>query len=95
MAGFPLTAETFSSRAAFIVGQGAQAPLASVTTLNIWINCDTIVWRWRAVVFPAATAPVTGIDVMEINSDGQIETIYSEFDNGAWLRDLGNPQCTS
>jgi hypothetical protein len=46
-------------------------------------------------VFPAATAPVTGIDVMEINSDGQIETIYSEFDNGAWLRDLGNPQCTS
>jgi hypothetical protein len=95
MAGLPLTTETFSSRAAFIAGQGAQTPLASVTTLNVWINCDTIVWRWRAVVSPDATAPVTGIDVMEIDSAGQIETIYSEFDNGAWLLDLGNPQCTS
>lgn len=92
LAGIPLTTVTFPSRAAFIAGQGSQAALTFLTTLNIWIGCDTITWRWRAVP-PPGVLPVTGINVMEINSAGQIETMYGEFDNGAWLVDLGNPEC--
>lgn len=93
LAGIPLTTTTFGSQAAFIGGQGSQPPIASVVTLNIWHDCHTIAWRWRATLDLGANLPVTGINVMIITDDKQIETNYSEFDNGAWLEDLGNPQC--
>ena len=95
LAGIPLTTVTFPSRDAFIAGQGGQVALTSLTTLNIWIGCNTITWRWRAVPPLGARLPVTGINVFEINSAGQIETVFAEFDNGAWLVDLGNPECAA
>jgi hypothetical protein len=92
MAGIPLTTVTFATRDDFIAGQTAQ-PAIVVETLNIWHDCHTISWRWRATTNQGANLLVTGINVMIINDQKQIETNYAEFDNGAWLRDLGNPQC--
>jgi hypothetical protein len=84
---------TFASKQDFINGQGNEPEIPSVTTLNLWHDCNIITWRWRATGIGSGALEVTGINVMIINDQKQIETNYSEFDNGAWLFDLGNPQC--
>jgi len=94
MAGIPLGSVTFNSTVAFQYGQGGQQAVASVTTLNLWFSCNSITWRWSLLPFPGAAA-VTGINYMIINNQGQLETNYAEFDNGAWLADIGNPQCNA
>jgi hypothetical protein len=87
-----LGALTFASPQAFDYGQGQlQAPIPSVTTLNLEYGCDFIVWRWVAKF--GSGNPVQGINLMYTNAAGQLLTDYSEFDNAAWLANYGNPQC--
>jgi len=92
---------TFDSRVAFEAGQGSQ-PNIPFELLNLWHTCDTVVIRWRTTVDSTATQFVTGIIVLETeynkNSTDQpflIDTVYSEFNSGAWLVDLGvfKPTC--
>jgi len=91
MAGFPLGSITFNGKAAFDYGQGVLQPEVQVNVLNIWVNCNTVTWRWRIVSLPY---PVNGINHMEINADGKIQKNYAEFDNGAWLQSFGR-NCTT
>ena len=64
--------------------------------LNIWHNCDTVAIRWQSAQSPEI---VTGNIVMETTYDGswKIETVYSEFNSGAWLVNLGvfKPSCNA
>ncbi|KAH9834695.1 S-adenosyl-L-methionine-dependent methyltransferase, partial [Teratosphaeria destructans] len=87
-----LGATTFASRAAFEAGQGAQ-PAIPFEQLNLWYNCDNVFLRWRSTMSPEI---VTGIIILETTkadaSSAQpwlIDTVYSEFNSGAWLVDLG------
>jgi len=100
----PLGQPTFDSRAAFIAGQGSQANIP-FEQLNVWYNCDTVFLRWRTTLSfttPAAEF-VTGIIVLETTANPGaaqpwlINTVYSEFNSGAWLVDLGTftPNCTA
>ncbi|WPG99094.1 Hypothetical protein R9X50_00190300 [Acrodontium crateriforme] len=82
---------TFNSRVSFEKGQGAQ-PAIPFQQLNVWNNCNTVFLRWRSALTPEH---VTGIIVLEAvpNSLGAkqpwlIDTVYSEFNSGAWLVDL-------
>ena len=93
---------TFTSRAAFMAGQGSQADIP-FDILNVWHTCDTVVLRWRTTVAPGAPEFVTGIIVLETTYQKSttepylINTVYSEFNSGAWLVDLGTfvPSCSS
>ena len=98
---------TFSSRAAFEAGQGGQ-PNIPFTLLNVWTACNVVIIRWDSSN-PATTVspvePVTGIAalVTTINTNSTtksavpyvIQTVYSDFNSGAWLYDLGifKPSC--
>ncbi|KAF2439321.1 hypothetical protein P171DRAFT_421809 [Karstenula rhodostoma CBS 690.94] len=91
----PLGSPTFSSLAEFQAAQGTQPPIP-FEILKIWYNCDTITVRWRSVApgFVQPEEQVTGIIVLETTrSKGEepfvIQTVYSEFNSGAWLYDLG------
>lgn len=91
---------TFSSRSAFISGQSGQPPIPW-ENLNVWHNCDTVIVRWRSSAPGTVTPeePVTGIVVLETvhntvasqkaDNPFKIKTVYSEFNSGAWLYDLG------
>ncbi|EXJ87495.1 hypothetical protein A1O3_04455 [Capronia epimyces CBS 606.96] len=91
MAGFPLGSVTFASKAAFDYGQGVLQPEVSVTTLNVFHDCNSVTWRYRLLPNPQAL-PVTGINHFIIDADGKILKNYAEFDNGAWLQSFGQ-QC--
>jgi hypothetical protein len=97
---------TFSSRTEFINGQSTQPPIP-FDILNLWHTCSTVIMRWRSSA-PGHVKPeqlVTGIVVIETtpNPDASstqpflMETVYSEFNSGAWLYDLGNftASCTA
>lgn len=95
-----LNGPTFDSLAAFEAGQGGQ-PTIPWKTLNMWHTCDTVVVRWRSHGPGQEPEPVTGIVVIEAeyNKGGAepwlIKTVYSEFNSGAWLVNLGvfTPNC--
>ncbi|KAF2772407.1 hypothetical protein EJ03DRAFT_348784 [Teratosphaeria nubilosa] len=87
-----LGATTFASRAAFEAGQGSQ-PAIPFEQLNLWYNCDNVFLRWRSTMSPEI---VTGIIILETTKADEssaqpwlINTVYSEFNSGAWLVDLG------
>jgi len=84
----PLGVPTFASRAEFEKGQGSQ-PAIPFLQLNLWHSCDTVTLRWMSAMTPQN---VTGIIVLETqyqNNTWLINTVYSEFNSGAWLVDLG------
>jgi len=84
----PLGVPTFDSRASFEVGQGSQ-PAIPFLKLNVWHNCETVTLRWMSTMSPSN---VTGIIVLESvyqDKTWLINTVYSEFNSGAWLVDLG------
>ena len=96
-----LGSATFSNRAAFIAGQSGQPPIP-FKILNLWNTCSTVIIRWRASAPGTITTtqePVTGIIVLEtkvnpnkaaaVEQPFLIETVFSEFNSGAWLYDLG------
>lgn len=83
---------TFDSRSAFEAGQGDQASIP-FEKLNVWYSCDAVFLRWRTALTPEF---VTGIIVMETTQNTGdsaepwlINTVYSEFNSGAWLVDIG------
>ncbi|KAK5166262.1 uncharacterized protein LTR77_008523 [Saxophila tyrrhenica] len=91
---------TFSSREEFIMGQSTQPPIP-FQILNLWHTCTSVHLRWRSSapgpIHPEL--PVTGLVAIDTvpNPDGSnceqpwlMETVYSEFNSGAWLTDLGN-----
>jgi hypothetical protein len=81
---------TFPSKQAFIQGQGRQPPFPSVTTLNLYHTCNIIAWRFQLNTTPL---PVRGINLFVINSAKQIETVYDELNSGAFLYNVGKPEC--
>jgi len=94
-----LTTATFTSRAAFIQGQSGQPPIP-FKILNLWHTCSTVIIRWRASApgtISTTQEPVTGIIVLETQPNRNkasdqpflIQTVFSEFNSGAWLYDLG------
>jgi len=95
----PLSGPTFDSREDFMAGQGAQ-PSIPFKTLGLWHTCDTVIIRWRSAQDPE---PVTGIIVIEAEYQKSktnpwlIKTVYSEFNSGAWLVNLGvfEPECSA
>jgi hypothetical protein len=93
----PLLSPSFSNRTQFITGQGQQAPI-NFNQLNIWHSCDTVMIRWETtntVTNITNIRPVVGMITMETCEAPQgnaypryIDTVYSEFDAGAWLQNL-------
>jgi len=99
----PLGSATFSSRHAFILGQSSQPPI-TFNILNVWHNCNTVIVRWftpNPGTITTAQEQVTGIIVLEVvpgtssSEPWLIQTVFSEFNSGAWLYDLGifTPSC--
>ncbi|CAD0014776.1 unnamed protein product [Aureobasidium pullulans] len=94
---------TFSSKAEFLAGQGAQPPVPFVI-LNLWNTCNTVIIRWLSDQSPL---PVQGISIATVEpaqaGEGggfgtgaqkwQISAIVAEFNSGAWLGNLGYPEC--
>lgn len=92
----PLLAPTFSNRTQFMIGQGQQ-PAINFQQLNIWHSCDTVIIRWETTNTANITdvKPVIGLISMETVRAPRgnpypylIDTVYSEFDAGAWLQNL-------
>ncbi|KAM0723803.1 hypothetical protein Q7P37_000793 [Cladosporium fusiforme] len=99
----PLGSATFDSREDFKAGQGAQ-PAIPFEQLNLWHNCNTVTLRWKSAGPGQEPQQVTGIIVLEVVKNNKynaaqkwlIKTVYSEFNSGAWLKNLGifvPPQC--
>ena len=79
---------TFTSRAAYKGGQGNQ-PNIPFKQLNLWYNCDTVTIRWESDMKPGI---VTGLIVLETvyqNRNFLIKEVFSEFNSGSWLVNLG------
>lgn len=101
----PLGTATFTSLTSFQAGQGGQ-PNIPFQILNVWHSCTSVTLRWRSSAPGGPANPqqqVTGIVAMETvacNGGGEkykIKTVYSEFNSGAWLYDLGVfvPSCSA
>ncbi|KAG9672168.1 hypothetical protein KCU95_g17040, partial [Aureobasidium melanogenum] len=96
---------TFSSKSAFLAAQGAQ-PNVPFEILNLWNTCNTVIIRWLSAQTPL---PVQGISVATVvpaikgqgggfgtgEKKWQIENVVAEFNSGAWLGNLGYPECGS
>lgn len=86
---------TFSNRSEFIAIAGTQPAFPSVTTLNLFHTCNVVTWRYRLDSGPGMKFPVQGIDIFVMNSNKQVQTIYAEQNSGAFLRNVGDPECQS
>lgn len=92
----PLLAATFSNLTQFEIGQGQQPPI-NFEQLDIWQGCTSVTIRWETTnTAPIPDPkPVMGLIVMETVPAPAgnpypylIDTVYSEFDAGAWLENL-------
>jgi len=92
----PLLSPSFTNRTQFEIGQGQQ-PAINFNQLNIWHSCDSVIIRWETTNTANITSPrpVVGMISMEVSKAPQgnaypywIDTVYSEFDAGAWLSNL-------
>lgn len=72
--------------------------------MNIWHTCKDVIIRWSTSIAAGAPEEVTGIIVAECEQAPKgnkypwvIKTVYSEFNSGAWLVDLGvfTPVCNA
>jgi hypothetical protein len=92
----PLGSAVFDSRASFESGQGAQ-PAIPFQILKTWNNCNAVTLRWLSKGPGQEPQQVTGIIVLEVVKNTAknppqkwlIKTVYSEFNSGAWLVNLG------
>ena len=95
----PFGSMTFDSRSAFESAQAAQ-PAIPFEILNLWYACTgPVVIRWRSEQTPEI---ITGNIILEtVRGNGSepwiIQTVYSEFNSGAWLvnLDVFTPNCTA
>lgn len=72
--------------------------------LNLWNTCDTVIIRWVSKQSPYS---IQGISIATVqpakegegggfgvgSQKWQIKSIVAEFNSGAWLGDLGYPEC--
>jgi len=86
----PLGEVSFASKQEFIDGQGTQPPFPSVETLNMFHTCDSIAWRWQGNYAPLW---IRGINMFLINEKKQIKTVLVEMNSGAFLKNVGKPEC--
>jgi len=91
----PLGGYSYPSKQAFIDGQAKTPPIPVLKTYSIFYNCDRIAWRWVGSSIGSNMSEVNGIITMNITSAGQIAVVYSEFNTGAWLADIGYPECNT
>jgi len=91
----PLGSVTFSNRTEFIEVAGTQPPFPNVTTLNYYYTCSEVFWRYRLDSGPMMPYPVQGINIFVLDSNKQVQTIYAEQNSGAFLADVGNPECAA
>lgn len=67
--------------------------------MNIWYNCQTVIIRWRTSLTPEFVTGLIVLETVKAPSGNKypyvIETVYSEFNSGAWLVDLDvfKPSC--
>jgi hypothetical protein len=88
-------ATTFSDISTFVSSSTAQ-PALYLETLGIFSSCTEIAWRWVSINGTGNEQElVRGIDVFEVDSQGQVSATYAEFNSGAWLLDLGLPECST
>lgn len=97
LAGIPLGGATFGSKAAFIAGQGTQ-PAIGFSVQSIMFSCTQVAFRWTATLgmkkFPAKGINMfTASNLNGSEAGWQIQTMYSEFDVGAWEVNIGRT-CT-
>lgn len=99
IAGIPLGGPTFPSAQAYIQGQGAQPPIGFTVLGTDAITCDGVIaLRWQATV-AENIYPVKGITILkaiQVGKDAvvgptgwQLAEIFTEFNSGAWIADLG------
>lgn len=86
----PLGEVSFATKQDFIDGQGTQPPFPSVQTLGMFHTCNSIAWRWQGNYTPLW---IRGINMFIINDKKQIQTVYVEMNSGAFLKDVGKPEC--
>jgi len=91
LAGYALGTTTFPSKAAFEAGQGSQQAIG-FTVASIDFSCLSATFRWTASL---GQYPVKGINILYASNlnateqGWQVETMYSEFNVGAWELDIG------
>ena len=88
----PLGEAAFATKAEFIAGQGTQPPFPSVDTLNMFHTCTSIAWRWQGNYTPL---PIRGVNMFLINEKKQIHTVLVELNSGAFLKNVGKPECNA
>ena len=93
LAGIPIGATTFPSKAAFRAGQGSQPPI-DFTVIQVLFTCSEVFFRWTAGV-GLHNFPVKGLNLFSTsnlnNTEAgfQILNSYTEFNVGAWEVDIG------
>ena len=76
-----------------MAGQGTQQPIGFNVLAIEAVTCDTIAFRWTAVLGQGAT-PIKGINILKTSNKGgkkntvQIKSVYSEFNSGLWKQEL-------
>ncbi|KAK5953646.1 hypothetical protein OHC33_005590 [Knufia fluminis] len=94
LAGIPLGVNAYPSKQAFIAGQAQTPAIPQLATLGYFYDCDQIAWRWNGSSIGSNKYEVKGIITMDVDvTTSKINAVYSEFNSGAWLADIGNPEC--
>lgn len=110
----PLLDPSFTNRSSFMIGQSQQPPL-TFNIQQVFRGCGSVSFRWMTndtAPIPNPR-PVVGIITIETRPNVEdpssaypflIETVYSEFDSGDWLKNLedagicaktSTPACTT
>lgn len=95
LAGLPLTAVTFPSKAAFEASQATQAKIPLVVSTINAVTKDTVVLRWTQT-FGVADEPVAGISILTFVCQGgqwKLTKLYTEFNSAVYVEDIGG-SCT-
>lgn len=91
LAGLPLTAVTFDSKAAFIANQETQPAIPLVVSDIAAVSCNTVVIRWTQT-FGANPQPVSGISILEFVCEAgrwKLQTLYTEFNSLVYFENIG------
>lgn len=81
---------SFNGKQAYITGVGYAPAIPSMTTLDVWHDCDTIGWQWVVNNLARNVSPVKGFNKFMIDpSTGLVQSSNLEFNSIAWGEDLG------
>lgn len=87
LAGMPLGSVTFASRTADEANHTASEAIFERETLNLYVVCNVITWRWEFSLFQGAL-PLQGINIF-VTEGGLLDTTYIEFNSLPWAIDVG------